>query len=439
MIIHSPIRVTDKKFTEYTAKINFLKSDRTLVFRIDSCYDHMLTDLSDPFLIALLLPAMGNKEDIEVRGKISERLLKNMQSTVQDILCMLIPGLRKVSITATEVITGSPVKSKNVLSAVSGGVDSFVTFEDYYLKPKTSTKITHFLLNNMCDIYDKKPQVIDNVKKLLNKYNVPLIQTWSNLHIFARWDTILDRRGKYGRQFTIDETHPMENSAIAHLLGGKPNTFLYSSSVGGNTRGTEFVIVDENGKSKTVSKFNHKQLTLKNRANFNRIFKESGKFSNTNFLFPTTDTGGDPGNDIMACEPTLLPLLSTPQVKCESVGTEYTRPEKTIKVADLKDAHNHLDVCNRPPTLKYVNCGICRKCTRVLLMLELINKKNYFKSNTFDLEAWDQIKSAYIQELPDRYSCHDDVETCWWIQENAKELFEVKREQQPQFPTLGLL
>ena len=433
MIIHSPIRVTDKKFTEYTAKINFLKSDRTLVFRIDSCYDHMLTDLSDPFLIALLLPAMGNKEDIEVRGKISERLLKNMQSTVQDILCMLIPGLRKIPITATEVITGSPVKSKNVLSAVSGGVDSFVTFEDYYLKPKTSTKITHFLLNNMCDIYDKKPQVIDNVKKLLNKYNAPLIQTWSNSHIFCRWSWF---GADHDRQFTIDETHPMENSAIAHLLGGEPNTFLYSSSSGSCTRGTEFTVMDENGKSTTVSKFNHKQLTLKNKSNFNRIFKEVGKYSNTNFIW--TDVVGSYNSPCIA-EPTLLPLLSTPQVKCESVGTEYTRPEKTIKVANLKDAHNHLAVCNRPPTLKYVNCGICRKCTRVLLMLELINKKNHFKSNTFDLEAWDQIRSAYIQELPNRYSCHDDVETCWWIQENAKELFEVKRGQQPQFPTLGLL
>ena len=433
MIIHSPIRVTDKKFTEYTAKINFLKRDGTLVFRIDSRYDHMLTDLSDPFLIALLLPAMRNEKGIEVRGKVSERLLKNMQSTVQDILCMLIPGLRKIPITATEVITGSPVKSKNVLSAVSGGVDSFVTFEDYYLKPKTSTKITHFLLNNMCDIYDKKPQVIDNVKKLLNKYNAPLIQTWSNSHIFARWSWF---GADHDRQFTIDETHPMENSAIAHLLGGEPNTFLYSSSSGSYTRGTEFTVMDENGKSTTVSKFNHKQLTLKNKSNFNRIFKEVGKYSNTNFIW--TDVVGSYNSPCIA-EPTLLPLLSTPQVKCESVGTEYTRPEKTIKVANLKDAHNHLAVCNRPPTLKYVNCGICRKCTRVLLMLELINKKNHFKSNTFDLEAWDQIRSAYIQELPNRYSCHDDVETCWWIQENAKELFEVKRGQQPQFPTLGLL
>jgi len=433
MIIHSPIRVTDQKFTEYTAKINFQKKDRTLVFRIHSRYDHLLTDLSDPFLIALLLPAMKNEKIIEVHGKVSERLLKNLRSTVQDILCMLVPGLRKVPITATEVIKLPKVKDNNVLSAMSGGIDSFVTFEDYFLKPKTSTKITHFLLNNMSSIYEQKPHVIANVRKLLSKYNAPLIQTWSNVNFFNGWAS---QSAYYDRLLTTDETHTMDNAAIAHLLGGEPNTFLYSSSSGSNTQGTEYTVI-ENGKSTTVSRFNDKQLILKNKSNFNRIFKEVGKYSNTNFIW--TDVKGSYNSPCIA-EPILLPLLSTPQVKCESVGTEYTRPEKTIKVANLKDAHNHLDVCNESSTTrKYVNCGTCRKCTRLLLTLEIINKKNHFKSDIFDLEAWDQIRSAYIQELPNRYSCHDDVETFWWAQASAPELFEVKQGQQPQFPTLGLV
>jgi hypothetical protein len=235
MIIHSPIRVTDKKFTEYTAKINFLKKDRTLVFRIDSRYDHLLTDLSDPFLIALLLPAMRNGEGIEVRGKVSDKLLKNMQSTVQDALCSVILYLKKVPITATEVITGSPAGSKNVLCGMSGGVDSFASFEDYYLRPKTSTKITHFLFNNQANLYESTPQKIDNVRKLLRKYNAPLIQTWSNSHMF---------REQYGLKVSVDSSYAMDNVAIAHLLGGESNTFLISDGGSANPRGTESTFVD---------------------------------------------------------------------------------------------------------------------------------------------------------------------------------------------------
>lgn len=232
---------------------------------------------------------------------------------------------------------------ESVISGFSAGVDAFTTFEDYYLNPKYDIKITHFLFNNLTYGSNKIAQKITNINKIKDKYNFPLFQTWSNLHNFY----------KKGHKIGFEQTHTMRNAAVAHFLGGNPNLFLYSSTF-------------------------HKDLVQ-----------------------PIES------HDLAIIDDLLLPLLSSYTVECRSVGSEYTRLDKTFKVSKLKDAYNHLDTCIGKRTRQFINCGICRKCTRALLTFELLHQKNNFQ-NIFNLNEWNKVRTEYIQDLPNRTQLNDN-------------------------------
>jgi hypothetical protein len=354
MIINPYFILEDDKIVSYNSKIKFLDTYENLYFKIDKKYSKWITDKSDPLLISLLIPAMKNRENIEVQGTISKKLYNNLDN-IQDLLIAVMPGLSKVKVEA-DIIEDKDIRHKAVLSGFSAGVDAFTTFEDYYLNPKSKIKITHFLFNNLTYGSHRIYRKIDNINKIKQKYNFPLFQTWSNLHSFY----------KKGHKIGFEQTHTMRNAAIPHFLGGMPNLFLYSSTF-------------------------HKDLIQPIRS-----------------------------HDLAIIDDLLLPLLSSNTVQCMSVGSEYTRLDKTLKISKLEDAYRHLDTCIGKQTRKFINCGTCRKCTRALLTFELVNKKNNFK-NIFNLEAWNSVRENYIKDLPNRTQLNDN-ELYNYILKNYKEM-----------------
>ena len=291
--------------------------------------------------------------------KIHGKISKILYKNLDEIQNLLIAVMPGLSkITVdADLIEEEPVKHEVVLSGFSAGVDAFTTFDDYYLNPKSKIKISHFLFNNLTYGNNRIAQKIDNINKIKNRYNFPLFQTWSNLHSFY----------KKGHKIGFEQTHTMRNAAIPHFLGGMPNLFLYSSTF-------------------------HKDLIEPKKS-----------------------------HDLAIIDDLLLPLLSSNTVKCMSVGSEYTRLDKTLKISKLKDAHKHLDTCIGKQTKQFINCGTCRKCKRALLTFELVNQKDNFK-DVFNLEAWDSIRNNYINELPNRTQLNDN-ELYNYTQKNYKEYY----------------
>lgn len=358
MIIYPSKKIIDNKYATLTSTINFLDTETDLYFKTQNIYSNFVTELLDPFLIALLIPAMSFGTDITVKGSISKNLFLNLQDQVQDILCNVINGLSKVNISVSNIVD-KPIQDKiNVLSGFSAGVDAFVTFDDYYLNTKSNLKISHFLFNNLTYGDVKIRQKIFNINNLVQKYSFPLMQTWSNLHSFY----------KKGKKIGFEQTHTMRNAAIPHFLAGVPNTFLYSSTF-------------------------HKDLIEIKRS-----------------------------HDLAIVDDILLPLLSSSDVDCMSVGSEYTRLDKTFKVANLNDAYNYLDTCIGKQFNPYINCGTCRKCTRALLTFELADKINNFK-NIFNLDAWYDVKKDYLLDLPNRTQLND-YELYTYIEKNFKDILQ---------------
>jgi hypothetical protein len=68
--------------------------------------------------------------------------------------------------------------------------------------------------------------------------------------------------------------------------------------------------------------------------------------------------------------PLLDPLWSTDALEFVHDGTEATRVEKIARVAQCDVALRHLRVCYRNPGGAY-NCGVCEKCLRTMIGLEL--------------------------------------------------------------------
>ena len=54
-------------------------SEKTIWFSVPSEYSYMLTpNLYDPFLVALLFPAMDCGEEIIIKGNVSKKIYKNI-------------------------------------------------------------------------------------------------------------------------------------------------------------------------------------------------------------------------------------------------------------------------------------------------------------------------------------------------------------------------
>jgi len=110
--------------------------------------------------------------------------------------------------------------------------------------------------------------------------------------------------------------------------------------------------------------------------------------------FDYTKIALGPTYDSAYSDPIQLPMLSTQAMDMLSVGSEYTRVQKTMAVADLEESHRSLDVCVRGAG----NCSTCWKCMRTLLTLEIGGVLDRY-SDSFDLDAYQKRRSAYIGSM----------------------------------------
>ena len=91
-----------------------------------------------------------------------------------------------------------------------------------------------------------------------------------------------------------------------------------------------------------------------------------------------------------------LPLLSPETLDMVSSGSQYTRVEKTLKVAGIEESYRFLDVCTADSRI--TNCSSCFKCKRTMLTLEIAGALGRY-SEVFDLDTYKKIRNLYIEEV----------------------------------------
>lgn len=102
--------------------------------------------------------------------------------------------------------------------------------------------------------------------------------------------------------------------------------------------------------------------------------------------------------DLAYSDPVAIPLLSNRSIATFSVGSEYTRVEKTLQIADIKDTHKWLTVCVNDENAPGENCSTCWKCRRTLLTLEIAGLLSRYE-DVFDLDAYQRGRRRYIARV----------------------------------------
>ena len=321
-----------------TVGVEFKREQQELWFSIDESYANLLSDNCDAFLVSLLVPAMYEGEDIYVKGSVSEKLLYNLSGPLQAVLKVIMPGLSLIRIQAEHVISHNSNITKGVITGFSGGIDSFsVLANHYYQINANQPKLTHLLFNNVGS-HGKGGE-----KLFFERYNqlLPIAQK-IGLPLIAVNSNL---NQFYHHTLDFRQTHTIRNAAVPLLLQGGISSFLYASA------------------------FHYSNLSI------------------------------GVSNDMAYTDAITLPLLSTESISSFSVGSEYTRVDKTVQVAKVSDSWVSLDVCvSSRNKEQYKNCGKCSKCLRTLSTFEIMEEIQRY-DKVFNLAAYKKHRKIYFATL----------------------------------------
>ncbi|NLN60196.1 MAG: hypothetical protein GX147_05735 [Deltaproteobacteria bacterium] len=338
MKIGNPRLLWENKLVLYQVSVESARGQGTLWYSLDESFGDLVSNFCDAALAALLIPAMQQGEDIRIEGAVSEKLLHNLRRPYQRLLQRIIPTLRQVKIDAKEISTDQTIRRKGVAIGFSGGIDSYCALADHYDSTVTDGfKITHLLFNNVGS-HGKGGE------RLFRERHARLVPVAESLGLpFIMINSNLDEF--YQGNIGYERTHTPRNASVALLLQGGIGRYMYASA------------------------YNYRHV----------------------FVGPASSTAY---SDTIA-----LPLLSTETLDAFSVGSEYTRVEKTLRVSEVPESYRSLDVCvNRHNTSGYINCSTCRKCLRTLATLDIAGSIEPY-SGVFDLEAYRRRRILYFAKL----------------------------------------
>jgi len=334
MRIHMPEIVHDGGCASLRAKVEYAGCIEHLWYSVAPDWGEYLTpERCDAFVVALLPVAMSAGEDIHVAGTMSEKLLYNLMSHYMPILVKIIPYLQRINIVAEETNASTLNMTRGIAAGFSGGIDSFCLLADHLYRPVADGfKVTHLLFNNVGS-HGK------GGRRLFEERYRRLLPATRDMQLpFVKVDSNLDDILPVGFQLT----HTLRNISVALVLQKLIIRFLYASAL---------------------------------------------KYEDC-FVGKTYD--------MAYADPMAAHLLSTETTECIATGSQYSRVEKTIRIADLPVSRDYLDVCVSSASAG--NCSTCWKCARTLLTLEILGKLHLY-DKVFDLAKYAQIRRNYVGKV----------------------------------------
>lgn len=294
-------------------------------------------DCLDPFVIGVLPLALRLGDPIYAAGRMSARLLFALNTAVPALAVQAGGGNQAIKVRVAQAVDYAPPPpySRAVATGFSGGIDSFCVLCDHLgAAVPPAHRLTHLFFNNVGAFGERSSTAFHG--------QLPhLADCARELRLpIVTVDSNLDQI--YPHQSFICN-HQFRNVAAALALQSLVGTYLYASA-----------------------------------------------FSYDDCFYR------DPGGELAYWDPVLLPHLSTERLRVLSVGSQYTRVQKTERVATFAPSHRHLHVC--VSSSDHRNCSTCWKCARTLLTLELLGQLETYRE-VFDLKAYAVVRSRYIVEM----------------------------------------
>lgn len=334
------IKIEDSKAI-VTCDVLIGDKKKEIFYEIDKKYkDYLCIERSDAFIIAAIHYAMKHHHDITCDFPLTSSIYHNL-------INYLIPTLANHSNNLTEIklnvpLIEEPIKTKGaVATGISCGIDSMHVLKNYLNPECKDMKLDYLCLNNVgsFNAYAEKYEGIGSNK---------------------------------ARKFLIERATKVANKVNLPLIITNSNIHKV---------------------------FNDEYFRVHTFANMFSVFMMQKLFSK--YLYASS--GYDLAHynvcdsktlDSAEYELLIFNVLSTDTLKIYSEGSQKTRLEKTIDIADFDLAKENLHVCIKDG----INCGKCIKCKRTILALDIIGKLENFK-NVFDIEYYKKHKDEYYNWL----------------------------------------
>jgi len=175
--------------------------------------------LADPFVPAVLFPAMRTASSMCVDAPVSAAILRSAQR-VQQVKAVWDPSLRIVPIEAEHAVTPARETRGAVGAFFSGGVDSFYTLK------KHRGLITHLIFVHGFDIPLQRQGLYEDVvvelRRVARGLGLEILEVQTNVRSFG------------GQYVSWDDYHGAAMAAVAHFLSSRfakifiPSSFAYA-------------------------------------------------------------------------------------------------------------------------------------------------------------------------------------------------------------------
>lgn len=323
------------------------KNKKTIWFEVEEEYgDYLCTERADAYVIGMLNWAMRENKNIKSEIPVTEELLYSINT-------ILIPSLAKYSKNLNHILVEAPVappltEGKAVGTGCSCGIDSFDAIYNHMNSYYKGMDLTHLCINN-----------VGAFNECYSEYGEEKVK--EERYIIA--DNVSNELG-----LKLIKTDSNFGEEI------KQNHYLT------NTYSGVFAIY-------MLQKF------------WKVYYLASAGLDYSEFTIINNDSEDSAHYDLLS-----LQCFSHAGLKIFSEGGEKTRLEKTKNIADFKIAKKYLHVC----TSKSTNCGLCSKCRRTLVTLDLLNKLEDFYQ-VFDIEYYKKNKKLYYKWLCSQYINNDTM------------------------------
>lgn len=325
----------------------FLINNKEIYLKYSIEYEKYISSNYDGPLILALPIAMRNNEKIIIKGKVSYKLFHNVTHYLMKIINIMIPECKPINIEVDGFSYSKEYNNIGVGCGLSCGIDSLCCLQDYYFdieddSPYKLTHVTNFdagASGNNSIVFNKR---VSNVELYCQETTLNILKVVTNFTSI--------------NNFEHQKIHVLRNLAIPLFFQKLFCKYYFSS-----------------GQSYPNERLFNNNFTIKN-------------VEVQHILF----------------DPIIMNLISTENLEFIIHGSQYTRPQKTLKVSDNSLSYKYLDVCinggfvSKNNTI--LNCSTCWKCMQTLATLDYYKKLHHYK-NVFELKKYHNHKNKYLKDL----------------------------------------
>ncbi|MBE6376841.1 MAG: hypothetical protein E7050_10295 [Lentisphaerae bacterium] len=357
---------------------------RPLFFEVDNEYaQYLCFERGDAFVIALLRFAMLHKHDIVSEAPITGELLYKINEYLMPSLTKHDELMHPVKIVAE--VENKPMPNAGAVgTGLSCGIDSFHAIISNLENNYAGMKLTHFCINSV------------------GSFNIPGYKNYGRKRIK---DEITETAEVVAKKFGLPLIKTNSNISVRFRQPFEHNHTYYSMfAVYCMQKLWQTYYYGSSGRD--FSYFN---------------IKNNSKYSTAYY------------------ELLSLPCFSTRNLLLFSEGGAKTRFEKIATIVDNPIVQQYLHVC----WYQRQNCGICPKCSRTLLALDVLGKLDNF-AHVFDVQYYKTHRKQYLCSLYASYLAKDDmiydvyerlkkditfdVKLSYWYMRFFRKIFSVVRE-----------